>query len=92
MSKIVVPGRTTVFDKRHATMVDSGAMNAIPEITKEEALHLYDGNQAALGRALGVSRQAISKLPQGPLPEWMALKLRFVLRPDAFADKRSDAA
>lgn len=51
-------------------------------ISKEKALALYDGNQAALGRALGVTRQYINKLPDGPLPEWMDLKIRFVLKPD----------
>lgn len=30
---------------------------------KSEALGLFDGNGAALGRALGVGRAAISKLP-----------------------------
>jgi hypothetical protein len=32
-------------------------------MTKKEALSLFDGNGAALGRALGVSRATISKLP-----------------------------
>lgn len=59
-------------------------MTETARITKEQALALYDGNQAALGRGLGVSRQAINKLPDGALPEWMDLKLRFVLKPDVF--------
>lgn len=58
-------------------------MNELTVVTKEQALRLYGGNQAALGRALGVSRQAISKLSDGPLPERHALKLRFVLHPEA---------
>lgn len=59
-------------------------MNNPISVSKAKALSLYDGNQAALARALGVSRQYISRLPEGELPEWMALKLRFVLRPDVF--------
>lgn len=55
-------------------------------ITKAQAIALYDGNAAALARALGVSRQSVHKLKEGPLPERWSLKLRFVLRPDAFAE------
>lgn len=51
-------------------------------VSKAQALDLYGGNQAALARALGVSRQYISRLDDGDLPEWMALKLRFVLKPE----------
>jgi hypothetical protein len=54
------------------------------EITKEEALAAYAGNQAALGRALGVTRQAVHAMPDGPIAEGYALKLRFVLKPDVF--------
>lgn len=56
----------------------------IPEITKTDALALYQGNGAALARALGVSRQYIHGLDAGPLPERLALKLRFVVNPEAF--------
>lgn len=57
-------------------------MNDTIRVTKAEALALFEGNQAALGRALGVTRQAISKIPDdGDLPEWMALKVRFVIKP-----------
>lgn len=56
-------------------------------LSKEQAVALYGGNQAALARAVGVTRQYISKLPEGPLPEWMDLKLRFVIKPEAPADK-----
>ncbi|WP_440221860.1 hypothetical protein ACQQ2N_12255 [Dokdonella sp. MW10] len=53
-------------------------------IQKSEALAAYDGNGAALARALGVSRQYVNKLPEGPVPELWDYKLRFVLRPDLF--------
>lgn len=62
-------------------MVDSRAMDNQIAVSKAKALSLYDGNQAALARALGVSRQYINRLPDGDLPEWMALKLCFVLNP-----------
>lgn len=55
-------------------------------ITKQQALAAYGGSQAALGRALGVTRQAVHAMPGGPLPERYALKLRFVLKPDVFGD------
>lgn len=53
-------------------------------ITKQQALSAYGGSQAALGRALGVTRQAVHAMPDGPLAEGHALKLRFVLKPDVF--------
>lgn len=56
-------------------------MNETVSVTKAEALKHFKQNQAALGRALGVTRQAINKLPDGALPEWMALKFRFVIEP-----------
>lgn len=59
-------------------------MTETTRITKDQALALFDGNQAALGRALGVTRQAINKLPTGDLPEWMDLKIRFVIKPSFF--------
>lgn len=55
-----------------------------PRLTKSEALDLYGRNGAALARDLGKSRQYISKLPEGELPEWIDLKLRFVLHPERF--------
>lgn len=55
-----------------------------PSISKEQALALYDNNGAALGRALGVTRQYINGLPDGELPERLALKLRFLVKPEAF--------
>lgn len=59
-------------------------MTETNRLTKEQALALFDGNQAALGRSLGVTRQAINKLPPGEMPEWMDLKIRFVIKPGAF--------
>jgi DNA-binding XRE family transcriptional regulator len=59
-------------------------------ISKSDALRLYGGNQAALARAVGVTRQRIHKIkPDGDLPERLALRLRFVTRPDAF-DRRGN--
>lgn len=66
-------------------------MNEIT-VSKEEALAAYGGNQAALGRALGVTRQAVHALPSGPLPERYALKLRFVLKPEVFGDEAGGAS
>lgn len=59
------------------------------QITKQEALDAYEGNGAALGRDLGVSRQAVSAMPDGPLDEKYALKLFFVLKPDVFQRRGS---
>lgn len=53
-------------------------------ISKQEAIAAYDGNQAALAKDLGISRQAVHKMPDGPVPERWALKLRYELRPDVF--------
>lgn len=55
-----------------------------PRISKTEAVAAYGGSQAALARALGVSRQAVHKQPEGPIPELWELKLRYELRPDIF--------
>ncbi len=63
----------------------------VSEITKQEAVAAYDGNQAALARALGVTRQAVNAMPDGPLPERYALKLRFVLKPDVFGVESAHA-
>ena len=86
MSTIVVGWKATRVDSRWATVVDLQPMSTEP-LTKQSALDLYDGNQAALGRALGISRQAINKLPDGPLPEWMDLKIRFVLKPGSLGQE-----
>ena len=54
-----------------------------PSISKEQAVAAFDGSQAKLARALGISRQAVSKV-QGDIPELWAMKLRYELRPDLF--------
>jgi predicted transcriptional regulator len=59
-------------------------MNKSIAVTKSEAVGLYGGNQAALAKALGIGRAAVSKWPDGPIPEVYALKIRFLLRPECF--------
>jgi hypothetical protein len=56
-------------------------------ISKQDAIDAYGGSQAALARALGCSRQFVHKLPDGPLPERWALKLRYELKPDLFGGR-----
>ena len=53
-------------------------------ISKSQALAAYDNKQVDLARALGVSRQAVSKLKDGPIPERWELKLRYELKPELF--------
>lgn len=53
-------------------------------ITKSDAIKAYGGNASRLAKALGVTRQAVHKIPDGPLPERWELKLRFVLLPEVF--------
>ena len=54
------------------------------EITKSDALAQYK-NQAELAKALGVTRQAVSKQPHNAaLPELWQMKLRFLLKPEIF--------
>lgn len=60
-----------------------GAMN-MPRITKEEAIAAYDGNAAALARALGITPSAVYQWPDGKIDDLWALKLRFVLMPGHF--------
>lgn len=60
-----------------------GAMN-MPRITKEEAIAAYDGNGAALARALGITPSAVYQWPEGQIDDLWALKLRFVLMPAHF--------
>jgi DNA-binding XRE family transcriptional regulator len=50
-------------------------------LTKSQAIAEFGGNQAELARALGLTRQAISRFKDGPLPERYDLKLRFVILP-----------
>lgn len=61
-------------------------------LTKKDALHLFGNNGAEMARALGVTRQYVNKLDDGPLPEWMALKIRFVIKKDAFGEAPEKAA
>ena len=56
-------------------------------ISKQDAIAAYDGNQAALAKDLGISRQAVHKLPDGPVPEVWELKLRYELKPEIFGMK-----
>lgn len=54
------------------------------EILKEEAVAMFR-TKAALARALGIERQAISQWPDNkPIPEKQALKIRYQLRPECF--------
>ncbi|WP_204273116.1 Cro/CI family transcriptional regulator [Stenotrophomonas maltophilia] len=56
----------------------------MPRITKEEAIAAYDGNAAALARALGITPSAVYQWPEGRIDDLWALKLRFVLMPAHF--------
>lgn len=58
----------------------------IHSVTKEDAVAAFDGNSAALARALGITPSAVYQWPEGPIAEGYALKLRFVLKPEHFAD------
>lgn len=60
-------------------------------ISKAKALEAYSGSQSDLARALGVSRQAVHKLPDGPIPERWELKLRYELRPDIWPAQKKAA-
>ncbi|WP_414606040.1 Cro/CI family transcriptional regulator [Stenotrophomonas pavanii] len=56
----------------------------MPRITKEEAIAAYDGNAAALARALGITPSAVYQWPDGQIDDLWAMKLRFVLMPAHF--------
>lgn len=53
-------------------------------ITKADALTLYP-TATALAEALGVGKSAVSMWDEGPIPEEHDLKLRYELKPGAFA-------
>ncbi len=54
------------------------------KITKEKAIALY-GTRTALARALGISKAAVSQWKDGEaIPEVQALKIRYILKPEAF--------
>lgn len=55
-------------------------------ITRKEAVALY-GNLTHLANHLGVTRQAVYFWPENePVPEWVYIKLRYVLKPEAFTN------
>lgn len=60
-------------------------------ITKEEAISLFGsgrGAQKRLAEALGLSKQAVSDWADGaPIPKEHDLRLRYELKPEAFAKK-----
>ncbi|PKH74939.1 MULTISPECIES: hypothetical protein [unclassified Stenotrophomonas] len=56
----------------------------MPSISKADAISAYDGNGAALARALQITPSAVYQWPEGPIDEKWALKLRYVLMPDFF--------
>lgn len=54
------------------------------EIVKERAVELF-GSQTALANALNITKSAVSQWPEGrKIPENHALRIRYVLKPDAF--------
>lgn len=59
-------------------------------ITKSDAVNLFGGNQAALARALGIQRAAVSKWADGPIPERWALKIRYQIKPEAFTNQAAE--
>lgn len=53
-------------------------------IIKEEAVAMFR-TKAALARALGISKVAVSQWPDGkPIPQLQALRIRYELRPECF--------
>lgn len=61
-------------------------------ITKEKALSLFNGNGAALARALGITRAAVSEWPKkSPIPENHELRLVYELKPEHFQAKDNAA-
>lgn len=62
----------------------------ISPISKEQAIAAFDGNAAALARALGITPSAVYQWPDGPIAEGYALKLRFVLKAEYFAEDHAD--
>ncbi len=63
-------------------------MSTTLHITKERALELF-GTPAELADALGIERANVYMWKDGePIPEKHALRIRFVLKPEAFNRKR----
>lgn len=54
--------------------------------TKAQAISLYQ-TQTELAEALGLGKSAVSMWPDGPILEVHDLKLRYELRPEAFAKR-----
>lgn len=62
-------------------------------ITLAEILPHFDGNRAALARALGITRQAINAWPvDGPIPERQELRLRYEVLPEVFGPRTAQNA
>jgi len=59
---------------------------AIKPCTKAQAISLYP-TQTELAEALGISKSAVSNWPDGPILEVHDLKLRYELKPEAFAKR-----
>lgn len=60
------------------------SMGRMNTITRAEAVALY-GNLTVLSEALGLTRAAIYFWKKDePIPEWAYIKLRYVLKPEAF--------
>lgn len=61
-------------------------MHAMETITRNEAVSLYP-SLTALAKDLGVTRAAVYFwAADEPAPEWVYIKLRYVLKPDAFTE------
>lgn len=61
-------------------------------ISKQEAIDAY-GTQQALADALGITRPAVTMWPDdAPIPERHELKLRYVLKPERFAEVSKQTA
>lgn len=54
------------------------------ELKKEQAVRLF-GTQSRLAEELGITRAAVCQWKRGePIPEAYALRIRFILMPEAF--------
>ena len=61
-------------------------------ITKKQAVNLFGGTQAALARALGLERAAISKWNDDAIPDYWDMKIRYELRPEFFGNQQQQSA
>lgn len=55
------------------------------KISKDEAIALF-GSRRELADALGISIQAVGQWDDDEIPEKQAMKIRYVLKPEAFED------